>query len=506
MTIQDGFEQPGRPRDPWRALLWLPPLVLLTYASTLGGVLRLWTDWEGAYAHGLPILLMAAVLSHRSWSELRVAQPPRFSPLGALVLLLASLIWAGAVLGNVQSVQQGSLLLVAAGLLWALWGLSSARRFFVPLVLVATALPLWGFLAAPLQRLTAAAVLPLLHASAIPAAREGLVLSIPNGDFTVARECSGLSQLLIAVALTLVWTGMGRSAPRARIVLPPLAVAVAVAANLLRVYLVVVMAHHWGMDHPWVQDHGWIGWSLFGAAMFLFLLAAGRAGGRWAEAAAPPRPWQAAPLGGRRLWPVPVAAALAGPLLVAGVEAMPAAPCAPPSAPTRLAGHRPGDALPAPGWRPYFPDAAAVLHRGYLGADGQPLVLFVAYYPQQRQGAEVVHYSHRIDDGAIWSLQGEAQRLDGPAGTGLHSFTRSSLRTTRGRGLEVWHCYLIDGACTADPWAAKLLGVWARLRGRPQAAFVAVAMPASKAEGGSAALAAGVEALAAQMRRCGAPG
>jgi EpsI family protein len=128
-------------------------------------------------------------------------------------------------------------------------------------------------------------------------------------------------------------------------------------------------------------------------------------------------------------------------------------------------------AQPSEGWRPVFPSADAELFQSYANGE-ERADLYLAYYSEQKQGAEVISWVNRIADGETWERMASGKSeavLDGARAT--VSYTR--MRSRIGHRLA-WQWYWVDGRFTADPYWAKLLEVKAKLLGGPRAAAVVV--------------------------------
>lgn len=124
-------------------------------------------------------------------------------------------------------------------------------------------------------------------------------------------------------------------------------------------------------------------------------------------------------------------------------------------------------------WKPIFPGAGAELLQRY-GAGERTVDLYIAYYPRQRQGAEVVGWENKLADADRWL------RLGGGSTEAVVDSTRSKVAYTRFRSgsatLLVWHWFWVDRTVTASPHMAKILHLKQTLLSSGRAAaFVAIA-------------------------------
>lgn len=120
--------------------------------------------------------------------------------------------------------------------------------------------------------------------------------------------------------------------------------------------------------------------------------------------------------------------------------------------------------------------AGGRFHRAY-GHDGKIVDHFIAYYPRQGQGAELIGWENRIADGKIWRRLAEDRAdiwFDGYAVGAVECRLGSCKRR---RVVWHWYWYRVDGAYTTNPVIANFLQARARLLGGDRrAALVAVSV------------------------------
>jgi exosortase len=224
--------------------LGLGALVVGAYWTTLfgspsgspQGIVPRWH--EAQYSHGYLVPVFAAYLL---WARRPMAAGPgvRLS-LWGLPLLVAggALHWAGGYY-NLEWVDGASLAVSAAGVLalaggprWLVWGWPAAASllFMVPLPYRVE-----HALAYPLQRLAAVGSTYVMQTLGLPAVAEGNVIALPSGRVNVVEACSGLSMLMIFVALSAAVAVVARRPLLDRLVVLASAVPIALAANVLRI-------------------------------------------------------------------------------------------------------------------------------------------------------------------------------------------------------------------------------------------------------------------------------
>src|SRR3546814_4129907 len=75
------------------------------------------------------------------------------------------------------------------GAVVTLLGPAVARGLLFPLIYAVFLVPFGESLEGPLQDVTVAMIMPLLHLFGVPAAVDGVLITIPNGYFEVAEAC-----------------------------------------------------------------------------------------------------------------------------------------------------------------------------------------------------------------------------------------------------------------------------------------------------------------------------
>ena len=86
------------------------------------------------------------------------------------------------------------------GAVVAILGPHVARGLLFPLAYLAFLVPFGEALEGPLQTVTVAITMPLLHLFGVPASVDGVLITIPNGYFEVAEACSGAKFVIAMIA------------------------------------------------------------------------------------------------------------------------------------------------------------------------------------------------------------------------------------------------------------------------------------------------------------------
>jgi exosortase B len=263
---------PERRRRSWLAAgAGLALLFVPTYVELARG---LWRD--DAYAQG-PIVL--AVFGWLAWRD-RAALAGGIdapSPVAGAAILLAGLLLY--VVGRSQGIGPFELaaeLPVIAGAVLLLRGPATLRRLAFPLAFLLFLVPLPGFvldgMTGPLKSFVSAVVAQVLQLMGYPVTRSGVVLSIGQHQMLVADACSGMNSLYSLFALAILYLHLTGPSSRGRWagVLASI-VPIAIAANVLRVLVLVLVTVHYGEAAGQGFLHGAAGMVVFAAALGLVL-------------------------------------------------------------------------------------------------------------------------------------------------------------------------------------------------------------------------------------------
>jgi exosortase len=260
------------------APLWLPVALglLILYVPTYRDVAEIFSGGERG-SQSLAVLAMWLWLLWRERAALSGDRPtPAGSVLGWTLLALGAALYA---LGRSQQMFQleaGSQLLILPGISLVLVGPRSTRQlWFVSAFLVFT-VPLPGSLVdsvlVPLKELVAAGVTDVLFLAGLPIARDGVVIYVGNYQLFIADACSGLNQLVALAAVGALYVRVaGHRSWTANALLLAAILPVAIAANALRV-LVLVLATYYGGDSLGRGLHDYVSYAEIGLALGAFFL------------------------------------------------------------------------------------------------------------------------------------------------------------------------------------------------------------------------------------------
>lgn len=480
----DGLSQRRRAWAVSLAVLAASSAVLLAaFWPEVSAAVEVWAT-SRTFGHAFLIVPIAAFLFYRLRHRLAALQP-KPAPWALVPIAGSMLLWVAGDLVNAMLVKQLAFVCLWQSLFLLVLGWRITRASLFPLAYLYLAVP-FGQSAVPvLQDVTAEIVVQLLRWSGMPVFLDGYHIQIPSGSFLVAEACSGVRYLMACIALGILAAGLFfRSWPR-RLFFVGMSLAVPIAANGLRAFGIVMLAHYSDYELAVGVDHVVYGF-IFLAIVTLSLLGLGtllsdRDGRSLTDADAPsgPDPAGAAARSGPRSFYASALCAVVALAIILSTQAWTAAAKAPPTdvartlvGPTAGPPWQPvGDA--APSWTPRVTGMDAMLQQSYRNGAEQ-VDLHIAYYAFQREGAEAVSDLNTIIDGrSEWKVLSLEERQVRLAGSTLP--VNQLVIGNAGQLYAVWYWFRIGDANTNSRLIGKLLEAKALMTdGERSAAVIAI--------------------------------
>lgn len=445
----------------WGLILVVWTLLLLVFRPYVEMVLVAWETLP-SHAHGYIVLAVVAYLFWTKWPHL-AAIAYRPSARGFAALVLGSLVAMVGELTSVAAVVQFSVVFLIFCTVWAVGGDRAARVSAGPISFLVFAVP-FGQEALPvLMNWTADATVVALRHSGVPVFQEGRNFVIPSGRWSVVEACGGIRYLLSSIFIGAVFAYLTFTQTHKRVLFMVWSVVMPLLANWLRAYVIVMVAHHsnneWGMG----VSHLALGWIIFGIAVFVGFAV----GARWRD------PQPEVPRGGPAMAGSSLAVMLAASVLAAAIppgiarsaEALTARTSSTETPQLRFdsLSDLERDSSDADGIRPSFPGARAVHQARYKTRNGETVDVFIAYFRQQEQGAELINVSNMVEPSHDWSWSTSSTvRRDSATvpQARLEGYVKG------GRHAAVYQVYWVNGTTTPSDAVAKLNEALSRLRGR----------------------------------------
>ncbi len=216
----------------------------------------------GNYGHGFLVLSICIYfIWHRRQALLFRGKSANAA--GVIAVAVLGFGWLVGFSTNTLIVQQFAVVVLFHALVLSVFGFSAYKALFFPLLLIFSAVPIWGELQDPLRELSTGASFRMLQAMGTPILMQGYRLTVPGGVFVVERACSGLNFLLVSLVLSWMFCYIHRLRGVNRGLLILLSALVAILANWVRIVLIILLGDATNMQHFLVKDHLYAGWVVY---------------------------------------------------------------------------------------------------------------------------------------------------------------------------------------------------------------------------------------------------
>ncbi len=452
----------------WRrhgiALAVVAVLILLTFRTDVADLVHIW--WTSTtFGHCLFIGPVIAWLVWQRRTELAGLTPTGWWPGLALVTIGGG----GWLMGDAASVgfaRQLGLVMMLQGAVVTILGPNVARGLLFPLAYAFFLVPFGEGLEPPLQTVTVAIVMPLLHLVGVPAVVDGVLIHAGRYYFEVAEACSGAKFVIAMVAFGVLVANLCFVSWKRRTVFLVVSVVVPVIANGFRAFGTIWAADLTSVEAATGIDHIVYGWVFFALVMAGVMAI----GWRWFDrapddAAFDPAKLQAAP---RHRTDLAVATAL----VLATFAVFPAWSAVVASRAQPLPAHI--DLPEIPGWHrvpvstrapwtPYYPGADHYLFGRYADATGAQVDMSIAVFGSQHEGKELIAYGTGVlREEDRWVRVADLPDIEGG------SVMRITAPGPVERIVATW--YRVGDTTTQDDTLVKIETMKARLLGGPQRA------------------------------------
>lgn len=192
-----------------------------------------------------------------------LAQPVKPNYWVMVLILPAIVLYGIGLAGDVQLFMHAAMFGLLPVLIWMVLGNKAAWQILFPLVFILFCIPVGEELVPYLQQIAATFSVDLLELSGIPVFRSGLYIEIPKGRFLVAEACSGISFFIASLVIGCLYAYLNMYSAKRRFVFVLLSVIFPIAANIVRVYGIILIAHLSDMKYAVGADHLIYGWFFF---------------------------------------------------------------------------------------------------------------------------------------------------------------------------------------------------------------------------------------------------
>jgi len=439
--------------------------LLAVFYPTVAAMVDIWWRSE-TFAHGFFILPITLFLIWRLRDELALLTPqPTLKGLSMLVIL--GFGWLLAEFASVAVVQQLAVVAMLPVAVFSMLGWQVTRRILFPLCFLIFAVPMGEGLIPPMMDFTADFTVLMLQLTGIPVFREGLFFEIPSGNWSVVEGCSGVRYLIASVTLGCLYAYLTYTSPTRRLAFIIASFVVPVFANGFRAYMIVMIAHHSDYKLAMGVDHFIYGWVWFGIVITLMFWI----GSFWRED--PPEQAEQALVDGESVSIKPsmvavatLAVALVWPAWGMVSDGSVNSATVTLTAPVHERWHNTVKNMTD--WQPRYLGTDAELMQSYE-SDGVRVSLYLGYYREQRQNAELVNSQNVLVEQKhpVWRQVVHSEMPFQVNGQTIDVW-QSRLRANHGQNLQVVYWHWLGGQYSINPYLSKLLEAKAKLLGQPR--------------------------------------
>lgn len=232
----------------WALVLALSLALVLTYHEYLQWMLDRW--WVNEYyGHGFLIPLISGYLIYRQRTKL-ASLPAGSNIWGLPVIVLSLLLHLEALYRGAHFPSGFALIGTMFGLVIWLWGWPRARALLFPLAFLVFMVPMARLLvdqlAQPLQLFSARGAGVVANLLGVQTQTEGTMIVTRDYTFEVAIPCSGLKSIIAMSALGALIAYLVEGPRWKRLLLFLMAFPVALLANLIRIFVTLVLGNSLG--------------------------------------------------------------------------------------------------------------------------------------------------------------------------------------------------------------------------------------------------------------------
>jgi exosortase len=247
--------------------------MVLLYYPALVWLLKSWAV-DPYYTHGYLILPVSVLLAWRQWRHVR-SQPREGRGWAGLLLIAISLglvVWA--MRWQDQVVVSFTLVALILGVLLYLEGVQRTKPWLFPVLFLAFMVPLpFIDLASPLlERLATSSATGLARLFGIAASHHGGEITLPSTTLVVGAPCSGLRSLVAMITLGVGWVYVIEGRLIAKIGMLVAIVPLVLISNIVRIFVLLVVAVTLGETAALTYYHDWSSPILFLLSLALLLV------------------------------------------------------------------------------------------------------------------------------------------------------------------------------------------------------------------------------------------
>jgi len=235
----------------------------------LFSVVQIWYGNE-IFNHGFFIVPGAIYLIYLK-RKMLLAHKIKTAPLAFIVIIPAVLLYVVGIAGDIQLFLHTATFTLLPASIWLMIGTRAAKTIMFPLVFMLFSIPVGEQLIPYLQDIAANGSVALLRLTGVPLFRSGLYIEIPQGRFLVAEACSGVSFFIASFVIGSLYAYLNLVSIKRRAMYVAFSLIFPVLANIVRVYVIILIAYWTDMEHAAGADHLIYGWFFFAFVIICLL-------------------------------------------------------------------------------------------------------------------------------------------------------------------------------------------------------------------------------------------
>jgi exosortase len=266
-------QTPSRSND-LKWFLGLALVLFITYIPVLTELVQRWYN-DDNYSHGFLVPLVSAYLLWRKKDELSQLRRS-VNWWGAVAIFAGMALFLVGNAGSEYFTVRVSMVVTLFGLVWLNFGNQIVRRtwFEMFLLLFMIPIPAVVYFSAtfPMQLFASKVTVFLLDGLGMPVFRQGNIIHLPDQSLEVAEACSGLRSLISLLAMGAIYGYVTQPRFWAQALLFFSTIPIAVATNVVRVFVTTMLTYAFGIDTTQEPTHSIMGASVFIVAFIMLFI------------------------------------------------------------------------------------------------------------------------------------------------------------------------------------------------------------------------------------------